>query len=265
MKNESIKTASRRNFFKIGLGAVGTLTAAHSLAQVCGGKTGEQMLGPFFPVPGSPVDAIKEDPNPAVPIYLSNDNDLTFVQGHSGTAQGQIVYIAGQVTDEMCKPIPNATLVIWQASETGRYNHKGDAANPDFIHPKTGETIQRLHDPNFQYWGRTVTDANGNYSFKTIIPGFYPADLTTAWYRPPHIHFLVSATGFPQFVTQMYFKGEKVLNNDWVQELNGKDQILQGGNITDEQREKLIVEFKKDASGTITDGLSGQFNITLAK
>jgi protocatechuate 3,4-dioxygenase, beta subunit len=265
MKNRSDLIASRRNFFKLSLGAVGTLTAAQSLAQMCGVKTGEQVLGPFFPVPGSPETLIKENPDPAVPIYLSNDNDLTFVQGHSGTAQGQVVYIKGQVTDELCNPIPHATIVIWQASETGRYNHKGDAANPDFIHPKTGQTIKRRHDPNFQYWGRTVTDGNGDYQFKTIIPGFYPADLASAWYRPPHIHFMVSATGFPQFVTQLYFRGEKVLANDFIQELNQQDAILQSSNITDTQRQNLIVEFKDDSTGSITDGLLGQFNLTLSR
>lgn len=259
------KSVSRRNFFKVGLGAVGTMTAAHSLAQICGVTTGGQPLGPFFPKTGNPVDPIREDSNPATPIHLANDNDLTFVKGRTGVATGQIVYVVGQVIDAACKPVSNATLVIWQASESGRYNHKGDAENQDFQHPKTGETIKRTLDHSFQYWGRTLTNQNGEYQFKTIIPGFYPADLESNWYRPPHIHFLVTATGFPQLVTQMYFKSEKFVANDWIQELNKKDILLQSPSISKEQREALIVEFKEDPSGTLIDGLVGKFNITLTR
>ena len=63
-----------------------------------------------------------------------------------------------------------------------------------------------------------MTNQKGEFHFKTVVPGFYPADLQGGWYRPPHIHFLISATGFPQFVTQLYFKGEKVAENGWIQE-----------------------------------------------
>lgn len=262
-KTEVEISATRRGFFKLGLGTLGTLAAGKAVAQMCGVKTGEQILGPFFPVENSPVLPIKEDPNPSLPIALSNDNDLTFVQGLKGKAKGQVLYIRGQVLDENCKPLPNATIVMWQASESGRYNHKGDAANPDFKHPKTGEIIQRRHDENFQYWGRAITDGNGEYQFKTILPGFYPADLSSGWYRPPHVHFLVSVTGFQQLVTQMYFKGEDLVNNEFIQELNAVDSALLDSRITDVQREKLVVDFKKDAS--VTDGLVGRFDITLVK
>lgn len=262
MKSKINSVVTRRNFFRLGAGTIGTIAASHSLAQMCGVKTGAQDLGPFFPRPGSPETVVAENPDPTVPVFLANDNDLTFVKGRTGKATGQVVNIKGQLTDEACKPLANATIIVWQASYAGRYNHKGDAANPDFIHPKTGETVKRLHDPEFQYWGQAQTDQNGEYSFKTIIPGFYPADLATAWYRPPHIHFLVSSTGLPQFVTQMYFKGDKVADNAWIQELNQRDLILQTPRLTDSERQKLIVEFKEDLLST---ELNGEFNIVMPK
>lgn len=265
MKNKTI--LNRRNFLKFGIGAVGTLTAVDTMAQMCIGKdtTADQPLGPFFPRPNSPVDPIIENTDPTLPLHLANDNDLTYVIGRSGTASGQIVYVNGKVTDSNCRPIAGATIVIWQASESGRYNHKGDAANPDFIHPKTGQVIQRKHDPSFQYWGRTLTDSDGNYQFKTIVPGFYPADLQNAWYRPPHIHFMVSATGYPQLVTQMYFRGEKIIDNEWTQELNQLDFLLQSPSLSMSQKEKLIVDFKEDHRGSFKDGLVGNFDITLER
>lgn len=197
---------SRRRFFQAGAGA---LAAGSTVAHAClKATTGAQPLGPFFPQQGTPADVIREDNNPQTPLHLANDSDLTFVKGRNGKAQGQVVYIDGTLRDADCQPLSAATIIIWQAAASGRYNHNGDAQNQDFRHPVTGAVINRTHDPYFQYWGRATTDVRGSYSFKTIVPGFYPANLARGWYRPPHVHFLVMATGYPQFVTQMYFRSE---------------------------------------------------------
>jgi protocatechuate 3,4-dioxygenase, beta subunit len=257
--------STRRNFFKIGVGTVGTLAASQTLAQLCKLNSAEQPLGPFFPRPGTPEIPVTENKNPSTPIYLANDSDLTVVQGLQNRAEGQIVYVKGTVTNAECKPLSGATVIIWQASESGRYNHLGDGANHDFFHPKSGELIKRTLDSSFQYWGKAITDENGEYLFKTIVPGFYPADLEAKWYRPPHIHFMVSATGYPQLVTQMYFSGDKIANNEWIQELNEKDLLLQTKNISKEQRQKLVVEFNEDPTEGVSDGLMGVFDITLTR
>ena len=156
--------------------------------------------------------------------------------------------------------MPNATIIIWQASANGRYNHQGDTQSNTFRHPVSRKIIKRTIDPFFQYWGKSTSDAEGKYKFKTIVPGFYPANLDRGWYRPPHIHFLVSATGFPQFVTQMYFKSDQLLENAWIQKLNAKDLLLQNPRITEEQRKRLLVDFKVDSA---TNELRGKFDITL--
>lgn len=251
---------NRRSFFRWGLGALGTLSAGTSIARVCGVDTASQPVGPFFPKAGTPEDPIHEHPNPSVPLHLANDNDLTRVAGRDGQASGQVVRVVGQLTDEACRPIANATIVIWQASESGRYNHKGDASDHDFVDPRDGHIIQRKLDPGFQYWGRAVTDAQGNYSFKTVVPGFYPADLQEGWFRPPHIHFLVTATGFAQLVTQMYFSGPRLRDNAWIQSLNARDAILQDRSLSAEQRKALVVEFAPQAG---VEELVGRFDIVL--
>lgn len=252
---------SKRQFLKVGLGLTGTLMGAKALGEACQLATGEQALGPFFPRPGTPSHPVKEDTSPDVPIYLANDNDLTFVKGRSGTAQGQVVFVKGKVTDDQCKPLAGATLIIWQASKTGRYNHKGDSQNQDFKHPTSGQIVKRSHDPNFQYWGQTTTNSQGEYIFKTIIPGFYPASLEDEWYRPPHIHFMVAATGFPQFVTQMYFNGSMIEDNEFIQELNKQDLILNSPNLTKAQQQDLVVDFKQQLNGD----LNGEFNIQISR
>lgn len=263
MNNNS--KSSRRNFVKVGLGSIGALVAAKSLADNCvSAPTGEQPLGPFFPRPGTPTLPVREDTDPNTPIYLANDNDLTYVKGNSGKANGQVVIVEGVVTDKDCRPVPNANIIIWQASHSGRYNHNGDDVNTDFIHPRTGEVIQRKIDPSFQYWGRTQSNELGEYQFKTIVPGFYPASLENKWYRPPHIHFLVSATGFQQLVTQLYFKGEALTDSDWIEELNREDYLLQSADLSDEERKKLVVDFKASNEWALGE-LVGTFDITLKR
>lgn len=270
---------SRRNLLKVGLASIGSVAVLPSLVkaagEACGLSTAPQPLGPFFPNEDTPFDPIRESPNPRDPLHLANDNDLTFVRGRSGTAKGQVIYLKGVVSNADCQPIPNATLIIWQASESGRYNHKGDSENHDFAHPVTRRIIKRTHDPSFQYWGKAITNEKGEYAFKTIIPGFYPADLNSGWYRPPHIHFLFSATGYPQLVTQTYFRGEQVNDNAWIQTLNSRDILLQDPRLTREERENLIIDFKpinnalsaisSSKGRALTDALEGTFNIQLKR
>jgi protocatechuate 3,4-dioxygenase beta subunit len=209
---------SRRNFFGASLMAAGTLAAGNALAQTLIGAcqlTPAQTEGPFYPVKDQPDE----------------DNDLTLIRGNSKVSAGQIIYVMGQVTDQDCAPVQNALVEIWQACATGRYNHPNDT-NPQPL------------DPNFQYWGKSVTDAQGVYKFKTIIPGAYPAD--TDWIRPPHIHFKAHKVGYHELTTQMYFAGN---------EYNGRDKILMA--LPPSSRAQVVV--------TIGEKGLCKFNLTLAK
>ena len=252
---------SRRRFLKYGAGVATAAVASKALSSTCNIKTGEQPLGPFFPKPGTPKKVIRENSDPNTPIYLANDNDLTYINGQFEKADGQQVLITGVVIDKKCKPIPDANIIIWQASHSGMYNHQGDQDNLDFKHPETGKLIKRKMDHNFQFWGKTTTDKHGNYSFKTVVPGFYPADIDSGWYRPPHIHFMVSAMGHQQLVTQMYFKGDTIRNNKFIQKLNQKDPLLQSSGLSKTEREALVVEFKRVF--TEKSYLQGRFDIKL--
>ena len=198
---------NRRNLLKTGLISTAALLAmpfSASASDQCkaGQKTPAQDEGPFYPI----VDQI------------DTDADLIQISGASSSAKGKIIIVEGLVTDQLCKPVPGALVEIWQACESGRYNHPSD--------PNTAPL-----DPNFQYWGKAVTDNNGKYRFRTIIPGSYPA--SNEWTRPPHIHFKISRLGYMELITQMYFSGES---------LNAKDLILKKLKKSDQA--KVIVEFK---------------------
>lgn len=134
---------------------------AKTLASCFLPKTPSQPEGPFYPI--TPQS--------------DKDTDLTRVEGLSGSAKGQIILVQGIVSDEKCIPIRGARVEIWQACATGRYNHPGDESGLEL-------------DDHFQYWGIATTDAYGEYYFKTILPGSYPAG--EGWIRPPHIHFKIA-------------------------------------------------------------------------
>lgn len=216
---------SRRQLIKNGLGWGGlaaTVIASTSKAITdrCLG-TAAQTEGPFYP---------KTKPK-------DEDWDLTRVSGSAKVAEGEIIVIHGIVMDRLCRPVPNALVEIWQACATGRYNHPGDT-NPAAL------------DPNFQYWGRAVTNAEGEYRFKTIRPGAYPASPT--WVRPPHIHFKVHALGFHELTSQLYFSGDP---------LNDKDAILQ--KLSEEERRGVMVDLTSPEVPSVPR--SGKFDIVLSR
>ena len=258
---------SRRTLLMGALGIAGTaLAPGLGFAAPCPVTiTPRQTRGPFFPFDHVVAHPLREDPDFKGPLVLANDDDLTRLQGKPGMAQGQIIYFRGQILRSMsgekagtnlCQPLAYATVVLWQANSFGRYNHRGDSSSDlTFPHPKTGKLIERVYDDHFQYYGKAVTDEQGQFQFKTILPGFYPA--ADDWYRPPHLHFSVRADGIPEFVTQTYFKGEALPEHELIEELNAKDWILRDPRMPSDQQERVIVEFQKDSAGEMADGLVG--------
>ncbi len=264
---------TRRSFLKIGATAIivpamSGLSFAASCPSV---PSPRQTRGPFFPYDHVVAYPIQENERNGLSLVESNDNDLTRIKGKTGSATGQIVYFYGQllhphsdekIGGENCRPLVGAVVLLWQANFSGQYNHQLDQADhASFSHPKTGVMIERVHDDSFQYWGKAITDANGQFHFKTILPGFYPA--ADDWYRPPHLHFSIRAKGYPEFVTQTYFSGQDLPGIDIISDLNEKDLILHDSHMTSEHQKQVIVEYKKDPHGILTDGLVGSCKFLL--
>ncbi|WP_176037793.1 protocatechuate 3,4-dioxygenase subunit beta [Brucella tritici] len=130
------------------------------------------------------------------------DNDLILNYARPGEMPiGPRILVHGRVLDESNRPVPGALLEFWQANAGGRYRHKK-------------ETYLAAIDPNFGGVGRTITDENGYYWFKTIKPGPYPWPNGVNDWRPAHIHFSVFGHGFAQrLITQMYFEGDPLI---WI-------------------------------------------------
>jgi protocatechuate 3,4-dioxygenase beta subunit len=193
----------------------GGLSLAAGLSRAA--ATPPQGKGPFYPIE----------------LPLDRDNDLVHVAGASGTAVGTIVDVFGQLSDEAGRPLSGVQIEIWQVNGYGRYHHPRDDQDKPW-------------DPNFQGFGRTLTDAQGRYRFRTVRPVAYPG-------RAPHIHFALSDSRFATFYTQMYLAGAPE---------NARDFLL--SSVRDrETRESLIVALQPSA----TEGAdqSGRFDIVLGR
>ena len=93
------------------------------------------------------------------------------------TTQGTLLTITGQVLNPDGTPVANALLDFWQANANGQYDNSG-----------------------YTLRGHQYTDANGNYTLTTIVPGLYPG-------RTEHIHVKVQAPNGPVLTTQLFFPG----------------------------------------------------------
>jgi len=128
-----------------------------------------------------------------------NDNDLTLNYAKDGLPIGERIIVHGHVLDEYARPVKNALVEIWQANAGGRYRHRNDT----YLAPL---------DPNFGGCGRTLTDEDGYYFFRTVRPGAYPFRNFVNDWRPAHIHFSLCGDGFAQrLITQMYFEGDPLI------------------------------------------------------
>jgi protocatechuate 3,4-dioxygenase beta subunit len=127
------------------------------------------------------------------------DNDLIRNYAKAGDPVGERIIVHGRVLDENARPVPHTLVEIWQANASGRYRHKKDS-------------YLGALDPNFGGCGRTITDAEGRYSFRTIKPGAYPWRNWVNNWRPAHIHVSVFGHAFCQrLITQLYFEGDPLI------------------------------------------------------
>jgi len=129
-------------------------------------------IGPFFP--GQ---------------FAESCGDLTQVDGK--TAGGPHILLHGSVVEEGNVLIRNAIVEIWQPDANGVFR------NP--LDPRYAEA-----DPGFFGWGRYRTDAQGRYSFRTVLPG--RASDGNGALRCPHVNLMVLAIGLTRrLATTMFF------------------------------------------------------------
>ena len=169
------------------------------------------------------------------------DNDLIHNFAKAGeSAIGPRILVHGKVLDERGKPVPHVLIEVWQANAGGRYRHKKEG----YIAPL---------DPNFGGCGRCISDAEGNYVFRTIQPGAYPWPNRINDWRPMHIHFSLFGSGFAQrLITQMYFAGDPLI-----------DLCPIAGTVENREAVQRLIATYDHASSTSMDSRAWHFDLVL--
>ncbi|WP_313234784.1 dioxygenase family protein [Sporosarcina ureae] len=122
----------------------------------------------------------------------------------------EILYVSGQVfSSEDGRPLANAVLDVWQA------NGKGDYENEDPT------------QPDYNLRGALLTDENGRYEFRTVVPapyeigkggpvGEFLKEIDRHAWRPAHIHFKLSQAGYKSVTTMLFINDDPWIDNDSI-------------------------------------------------
>lgn len=124
--------------------------------------------------------------------------------------KGESCLFEGRVLDLDGIPIKGACVDVWSDNADGYY----DVQQPDI-------------QPKWNNRGRFITGADGAYAFRGIRPVSYPipddgpvgqmlAALGRHPYRPAHMHYLVTATGFQKLVTHTFVGEDEYIASDAV-------------------------------------------------
>lgn len=91
------------------------------------------------------------------------------------------------------KPLPSAVIDVWHSDIQGNYS--------------TGS--------EFRNRARLITDESGYYELEAIHPVAYAVD-NGSWWRSPHVHYKVAHPGYIAVITELYFEGDKLHEQDKV-------------------------------------------------
>ncbi|MBB6582251.1 catechol 1,2-dioxygenase [Ralstonia solanacearum] len=146
------------------------------------------------------------------PLYVAGAPEAEgFARLDDGTEAdgGEVLFMQGTVYDTHGLPLPGAKVEVWHANLMGNYSF--------FDKSQSAFNLRRT----------IVTDANGRYQFRSIVPMGYacPPNGTTQRLldqlgrhgnRPAHIHFFISAPGHRKLTTQINIDGDEYLWDDFA-------------------------------------------------
>lgn len=216
----------RKDFLRKGLIGMGGIIAIPTVLQSCSSNKKENSTDDCALSP-------KETAGPFPIITPSELVQSNIILDRKGIAMRINIIIKDKSND--CTPLPNVYVDIWHCDAQGMYSEYG------------GNNMQREDYTESHFLrGRQLTNANGEVSFISIFPGWYPS-------RAPHIHVEVLKTnGRSIRVSQIAFEKETCETiyatanyNGTAQTQNNDDDILNdslNGNMVD------------SAVGNITDG-----------
>jgi hydroxyquinol 1,2-dioxygenase len=153
------------------------------------------------------------------PFYVGEHPPTPHGADLSKGMEGAPMFFQSRVTNLAGVPLAGAEIDVWHADDNGFY----DSQKPDY----------RQQGPSLR--ARFVADADGRFSFRSILPCSYPiptdgpvGDLMAATgrhaMRPAHVHFLVKAEGHVPLITHVFLDGDEYLASDAV--FGVKDELV---------------------------------------
>ena len=153
------------------------------------------------------------------PFYVGEHRLMPHGADISADLSGDRMFVQSRVTDLAGKALAGVPVDVWHADDDGFY----DSQKPSY---ETAGPSSRA---------RFITDADGRFFFRTILPCSYPIPtdgpvgdmiLRTRRHpmRPAHVHFLVNAPGYEPLITHVFVEGDKYLDTDVV--FGVKDDLI---------------------------------------
>jgi protocatechuate 3,4-dioxygenase beta subunit len=162
------------------------------------------------------------------PFYVGEHKPMPHGSDISEDIGGEPMFVRSHVTDLAGRPLAGAEIDVWHADNDGFY----DSQKPSYA----------TQGPSLR--ARFVTDRDGAFSFRTILPCSYPIPMdgpvgeligATSRHpmRPAHVHFLVNAEGYEPLITHVFVDGDPYLRSDVV--FGVKDDLISAIEHRDEQ------------------------------
>ncbi|KAI1178880.1 dioxygenase [Nemania sp. FL0916] len=143
------------------------------------------------------------------PFHTHDAPTLEHGANMSSDPKGQPLLCICRIKDTNGKPVEGVKIDIWETDSSGHY---------DVQHADRGEPTERCV---------MVSDADGNFWFKCILPVSYPIPhdgpvgqllekLKRHPWRPAHLHFMFEKKGWDHLITSLYMRGDPYETSDAV-------------------------------------------------
>src|SRR3954447_4021822 len=153
------------------------------------------------------------------PFYVGEHKVAPHGTDISASLPGERMFVQSRVADLKGKPLAGVPVDVWHADDDGFY----DSQKPSYA----------TQGPSSR--ARFITDADGRFFFRTILPCSYPiptdgpvgemiVQTRRHAMRPAHVHFLVDAPGHQPLITHVFMDGDKYLDSDVV--FGVKDELV---------------------------------------
>ena len=144
------------------------------------------------------------------PFHIDGAPELAMGADICLDQKGEPMLVRGRILDTEGNPIAAAKIDVWQANDEGFY-----------------DVQQQGIQPEFNLRGVFRTGSDGAYWFRGVKPKYYPipADgpvgqmlqaLGRHPYRPAHLHYIITATGFAPLTTHIFDPDDKYIHSDAV-------------------------------------------------